>query len=274
MSETVGQWEDRQDDTVLAERYDRVSDGQYRNGLKLIKNLGIQAGEEVLDVGCGTGRITLLTGTLVGPRGRIAGIDPSPERIAIARRHAVGLAGVNILFETGDANNLSRFRDNSFDVVYLNIVLHWVEDKEDALAQIYRVLRPGGRLGITTGDRDRSYTVKELARKVLEQPRYAGAAASDVETSRPVNEAELRSLLEGAGFLVKEISTLNDPRFFETPQACIEYVEASTSGTFLATLSPPVRTEVLAAIRRELEKTRTGQGIVNTYHTIHAIARK
>lgn len=261
-------------DTILAERYDNVSDGQYANGLKLIQDLKIKPGQNILDIGCGTGRLTFYAGSLLSPSGTITGIDPSEERITIAKKHAAKKPGINIFFKTGDANHLGQFRTDSFDVIYLNIVFHWVEDKADALTQIYRILKPGGTLGITMGNRDAPYSVKEYARKILDHPRYVNIKGYDLESSKPINESELKNLLEESGFRVRELKTVHDPRYFKSSQACLEYVEASTSGTFLASLPPFERTEILLEIGRILEKTRTPLGVVNTYHTIFSIAEK
>ena len=76
----------------------------------------------------------------VGPTGKVVGVDPLAERIALARARAPG-----IRFEVGQAEDLGVFTDESFDVVCLSAVFHWVEDKPKALAEIRRVLCPGGR---------------------------------------------------------------------------------------------------------------------------------
>lgn len=118
-------------DTIeLAERYDQVSEGQYNNGLTLIANLGVKKGQTVLDIGCGTGRLTSRVAKIVGDTGQVIGIDPSKERIEIARRNVPDSPRSNISLEIGDANSLYHFQNNSFDIVYLNIVFHWIDNKK------------------------------------------------------------------------------------------------------------------------------------------------
>lgn len=68
------------DNQLLAEKYDKVSEGQFNNGLILIEKLGIKTGHNVLDIGCGTGRLTEYLSKIVGDEGRIYGIDPSGLR--------------------------------------------------------------------------------------------------------------------------------------------------------------------------------------------------
>ncbi len=72
----------------LAERYDRVSDSQFERAVLLVKKMGIGPGDAVLDIGCGTGRLAMYLSSVVGPRGRVIGIDPSPHRIGVAQRQA------------------------------------------------------------------------------------------------------------------------------------------------------------------------------------------
>ncbi len=262
------------DSQLLAERYDQVSEGQFKNGLTLIEKLGVKTGDIVLDVGCGTGRLTLHVARIIGPGGRVVGIDPSVQRIEVARRKVRDAPLLNVRFETDNSNDLSRFEDNSFDIVYLNIVLHWIHEKEDALARIYRVLKPGGRLGITTGNKDKPHTVKSIMEEVLRRPSYAGAVDAGKEPSRPVNMSELDALLEGAGFKIIEVSCKKDPRYFETPLKCIEYVEASLFGNFLSNVPVNLHEFVKSDIMAELEKRRTPEGVENVYNTIFAVAEK
>jgi|UniRef100_A0A7C3V471 SAM-dependent methyltransferase len=105
---------------------------------------GIHPGESVLDIGCGAGVDSIIAARLVGPEGKVRGIDLSPEMLARARENAC-LAGVdNISFQEASAEVLP-FPDSSFDVVLTNGVFNLVVDKAKALAEVYRVLKPGGR---------------------------------------------------------------------------------------------------------------------------------
>jgi len=262
------------DNRLLAERYDLVSDGQFNNGLILVKKLGIKPGHNVLDIGCGTGRLTLHVARIVGSNGKVVGIDPSAQRIEVARRKVRDAPFLNVSFEIGNSNDLYRFEDDSFDIVYLNIVLHWIQEKEDALSQIYRVLKPGGRLGITTGNKDKPYTVKSIMNEILKRPQYSGVSNAKKDPGSPVNVRELELLIMESGFKEFEMICKKDPRYFETPLKCIEYVEASLFGNFLSNVPANMQESVKADIMAELEKRRTPKGIENVYHTIFAVAVK
>jgi SAM-dependent methyltransferase len=102
-------------------------------------------GETVLDVGCGAGVDTLVAARLVGPTGRVTGVDATFEMIARARAN-LALAGLNnVSFEVAAAEALP-FPEREFDVVISNGVINLTIDKEQALREAHRVLKRGGRL--------------------------------------------------------------------------------------------------------------------------------
>ena len=105
----------------------------------------IKPGDSVLDVGCGTGEVTLLAKTRAR-EGKAYGIDPAPEMIAVARSKAARKK-LEIDFRVGVIEALP-FPDASLDVVTSSLMMHHLPEdlKVQGLAEIYRVLKPGGRL--------------------------------------------------------------------------------------------------------------------------------
>ena len=106
----------------------------------------LQLGERVLDVGCGPGSLTIPAARAVGKTGGVAGIDASPEMIEVAARKATK-QGLDIDFRVVPVEALP-FGDGEFDVVLSSLMLHHLPDdvKAQGLAQMIRVLKPGGRL--------------------------------------------------------------------------------------------------------------------------------
>ena len=104
-------------------------------------------GEHVLDLGCGAGTDSLVAAQMVGDEGRVTGIDMTTEMLAKARSAAVAMGAANVEFVEGEVERLP-FPDESFDVVVSNGVIDLVPDKDAVFGELFRVLRPGGRMQI------------------------------------------------------------------------------------------------------------------------------
>jgi SAM-dependent methyltransferase len=107
----------------------------------------LESGERVLDLGSGAGTDSLVAAQMVGPEGRVTGIDMTPEMLARARAAAAELGATNVEFLESEAERLP-FPDKSFDVVISNGVIDLIPDKDAVFAEVYRVLAPGGRIQI------------------------------------------------------------------------------------------------------------------------------
>jgi ubiquinone/menaquinone biosynthesis C-methylase UbiE len=105
------------------------------------------AGEQVLDIACGTGLVSFEAARAVGPRGRVLGIDLSERMIGAAERRARDLSLSNCSFSRMDAEMLA-LPNGSFDVVLCALGLMYMPNPEQALREMSRVLRPGGRLSL------------------------------------------------------------------------------------------------------------------------------
>lgn len=105
----------------------------------------IHKGESVLDIGCGGGVDTLIAALLVGPTGRTVGIDIIPEMLERAKKNFRDMPLKGVSFQEASAEDLP-FPDKSFDVVISNGAFNLVINKEKALQEVLRLLRPSGRL--------------------------------------------------------------------------------------------------------------------------------
>jgi arsenite methyltransferase len=108
----------------------------------------LHEGERVLDLGSGGGIDVLLSARRVGPTGRAFGLDMTDEMVALARRNAAEAGATNIEFLKGHIESIPLPAE-SIDVVISNCVINLAADKPAVFAEIARVLRPGGRVGVT-----------------------------------------------------------------------------------------------------------------------------
>jgi ubiquinone/menaquinone biosynthesis C-methylase UbiE len=118
----------------------------------ILNRIALTPGDAVLDVGCGPGTDVFDMVDLVGPSGRLVGIDASEVMIAEARRRAEH-RGVPVTFEVGDLQSLP-YPDATFDVCRAARVLEHLPDARRALAEMARVTRPGGRVAVFDFDWD------------------------------------------------------------------------------------------------------------------------
>jgi arsenite methyltransferase len=136
---------------------------------------GIKTGEVVLDLGSGAGFDCFLAASKVGPTSKVIGVDMTPEMIEKARDNAQKNGVKNVEFRLGEIENLP-VADESVDVVISNCVINLSADKSRVFSEIYRVLKPGGRIAISD-----IALKKELPRKVQDNiAAYVGCVAGAI----------------------------------------------------------------------------------------------
>jgi ubiquinone/menaquinone biosynthesis C-methylase UbiE len=255
----------------LARHYEQVSvDRQFKAGQVLVERVGLHPGERVLDVGCGTGLLAEHVAGVVGERGWVVGVDPLGYRIQIARRKHRH----NLHFLVGDAHDLGGFTEEAFDVVYLNAVFHWLKDKPRALSRIHRVLAPGGRLGISTGSKDHVNQLQDIRRRVLAREPYRNYPEAEAGFADRVSAGELRAQLEGAGFEGVAVDVVPHEQLQPTPEAAIEFAQASSFGNFAGHLPDALARAARAEIAAELAELATPAGVRLSSARLVAVAVK
>lgn len=168
----------------------------------LLEVAGLSSGERVLDVACGTGVVTRRASELVGPEGKVAGLDVNPGMLEVAR----SASPTSIEWHESSAESIPC-ADASFDVVTCSLGLQFVPDRPAAMREIQRVLTAGGRVAIATvGPTPPVFEIlaQGLARHVkLEVAGFVRHVFSLHE------HQELRDLAEGAG--LRSVSVQSKP---------------------------------------------------------------
>ncbi len=108
----------------------------------------MKKGEVVLDLGSGAGFDCFLAASRVGPKGRVIGVDMTPEMLDKARENARRGGYKNVEFRLGEIENLP-VADNSVDIIISNCVINLSNDKERVFQEAYRVMKPNGRLMVS-----------------------------------------------------------------------------------------------------------------------------
>ncbi len=149
----------------------------------------LRPGETVLDLGSGGGIDVLLSARRVGPTGIAYGLDMTDEMLALAERNRAEAGATNVIFLKGDIEQVP-LPARSVDVIISNCVINLSTDKPRVFAEMARVLRPGGRVGVSDVVADDDLTPEQRA----ERGSYVGCIAG------ALSFAEYRAGLEAAGF--------------------------------------------------------------------------
>jgi len=183
--------------------YEQSHSYVWREAAGLIEWLAPQAGERILDLGCGTGR---LTARIAEAGAKAIGLDRSPEMVSQARANYP-----DIEFQTGDATDFAFAEP--FDAVFSNAALHWVPQAGDVARCVARVLKPGGRFVAEFGGKGNVRWLVAAATAALERRGY------------PVRipwyfpgVAEYSALLEQHGFEIRLASLFPRPTGLDDPK--------------------------------------------------------
>ena len=205
----------------------------------------LRAGEVVLDLGSGGGIDVLLSAKRVGPTGKAYGVDMTDEMLALARENQVRSGLTNVEFLRGEIEHIP-LPDSSVDVIISNCVINLSADKDRAIAEAFRVLKPGGRFAVSDVVVKDDDVPDEVRRSMelwvgcvagaLSHDSYrdklqrAGFERIDIEPTRIYRAEDARQFLDEARLANDEMLAQIDGRFMSAfiraekpvpaPQAC------------------------------------------------------
>ena len=173
----------------MAHPYEREVDRRFASVVEgVVQRARLQAGDQVLDLGTGTGAVAVRAASLVGAAGHVTGVDISGEMLALARERAAGLGLRNVTFREGRAEAIPA--DSSCcEVLLASLSLMYVIDRAAAAREIARVLRPGGRFvaAVWAGAADCDIVqLQETAGKYAPPPPVPGVGPGALADTEPL----------------------------------------------------------------------------------------
>ncbi len=242
----------------IAKLYSQVSHSQRVRGLDLIEDADPRPGEVVLDLGCGTGDLTVSLARRVGPGGHVFAVDPDVSRLDVAR-DALPSDVMNISYLEGRAEDLSMIASGSIDLVYSNYAIHWVENKRAMMRELARCLRPGGRCAFEL--------VSSMSPFMVDVCKMSKSGEVLLHKIKGLSERQWRDLFLRKDFMVRKAETLALNERFADLDAFYTWWEATTHGTFR-------RDEVSAADNARLAAEFNGGKDVFMTYSARLVARK
>jgi trans-aconitate 2-methyltransferase len=211
-----------------AAKYHRISDPQLAWGRTVTARLAPVAGERILDLGCGTGRLT--EEIAARPGIFVVGLDRSAAMLQeAASRQARGQTPA-LDSRTGPAyvraDGAALPFLEAFDAVFSAATFHWITDHERLFTTIHHALKKGGRLVAQAGGAGNLELLYGRARRLMQSPRYERFYTAWAEPCHFENVSDTEARLERAGFQDLEASLAFAPVTFEQPEAYAEFVAA------------------------------------------------
>ena len=231
-----------------AARYDRVSNPQLEWGRRVIARLAPVPGERILDLGCGTGRLTTEIAMAV-TNGPVVGLDPSAAMLKLARQAApAATSAVRAHVQFVRGNGLALPFANVFDAVFSNATLHWVVDHDLVFRSIFTALRPGGRLVAQCGGGPNLARLYSRAASLMRQPLFARYFEGWRDPWHFVLPDASHATLTRAGFEVDDASLEEAPVTFADPAVFSEFIECVCVRHHLERLPADLHADFLSSL--------------------------
>ena len=213
--------------------YQRLSDPQFRWGMKVLDRVVLRGDETVLDVGCGTGRLTAeLLERL--PRGRVIAVDASESMLAEARKQLARYGG-RVEFIAADALELKV--DGVADLVFSTATFHWILDHAKLFRVLFRALKPGGRLEAQCGGGPNLHIVRSRADELRREPRFQPFFRDWKSPWNYATPEETAERLRAAGFVEVETSLESTPTPFDSAEAYKQFTSKVVLRPYLAAIT-------------------------------------
>ena len=184
-----------------------------------------EAGDAILDLGCGTGELSAYLAELVGPEGKVVAVDPDKGRILLAKQCYGEVK--NLSFVEGSASNFPGIGSESYDIIFSNHVIHWIPDKREVFKNMFGSLKIRGKIAIQYTDHVYSFIIS--AYKIL-NPENAERAFDMCHNEERV---KIEEYCYSAGFhIIKSYDTFCTQLVFESIESLLNWLWSTSHGVF------------------------------------------
>ena len=252
-----------------ADKYDSVRAPQVDAGRDLIRLAGVKKKDSILDIGCGTGKLTLELARLA-PEGSITGVDPSEEMLKKARDVFVNPPKVRLI--KGSAQEMDF--EGEFDLVFSNSALHWVKEQRLATKRAYTALKPEGRIAFQMPAKGFCHEFFEYSGSAIKQLRFERFFKGFELPWCFVSKEAYAGLLKDTGFLNVKLFYHDYRLVFGSVKEVLDWWSSAGLRPYLAMLPEPEQESFKYAFAMQFEKNRTGSGIEFNFKRLFALADK
>ena len=202
-----------------AEKYAKDSSPQFLAAMKVLSHIKFKETDNVLDIGCGNGKVTWEVAKRV-PSGTVIGIDPSVSMISYATNHYTDLS--NLYFEQANIAHYSS--EHKFNYALSFASFAWVKEQQEALMNIANALQPSGRFVAGIADEDSPYLRARY--DIMKDDKWASYFAHYEIPYYPLNENKIRELCKNAGLTPIVVDKRTSPYSFANREGFIKFMRA------------------------------------------------
>ncbi len=253
-----------------AASYARVSAPQFAWGSRIVERIPLRGDEDVLDAGCGTGRVTRLLAERV-PRGTVLGVDGSHRMVEEASAQLADLAP-RVRFAQADLTTLAL--PDPVDVIVSTATFHWILDHDNLFRRLHDALRPGGLLVAQCGGDGNIAAVLAAAGEVAADAPYADHLAGMPQSWYFAGPEATEAALARAGFVEAHAGLEDADTPFDDLDEAVEFLSTVVLRHHLERLPDDLRTPFARAVAERRAADAPAGRVVLDYVRLNLEARR